>query len=179
MCSTTAAHRGRVTAGGIRQAAGPRGEALPTMRVNRCSRRKTWRGSARRGMARLDFGKRCATFRASWTGNFRSALGLWEFPEPFAFSGNDAETIGQEFRGNDVVSLIGLRRPKVMQTHWASHEVSHLEARGIGCLGHHDELKGKRASFPRLIRPPAASRKSSHPSASRNAACHTGRSSNR
>jgi len=74
------------------------------------------------------------TLILSWTGNFRSALGFWDFPEALRISGQSLQApalvlprrIAAKLGLDDLEGTIGLIRSQVMECHRPSHQVGEL-----------------------------------------------------
>jgi hypothetical protein len=84
-----------------------------------------------------------------WIGNFRSALGFWDFPEALRILGQSLQApalvlprrTAAELGLDDLEGAIGLIRTQVMESHRPSHQVGELKSGGIGGFRNYHQLK--------------------------------------
>ena len=87
---------------------------------------------------------------SSRTGNFRSALGFWGFPEALRFSGEALQTpssnlslwAAAELGFQNLIGPVRLQRPQRLDTDGSGHQVGQLHTGRVGFLRRHDDVKG-------------------------------------
>ena len=88
----------------------------------------------------------------SWTGNIRSALGFWDFPEALRISGEKfyspvfhfARWAAAELGFDNFISTVGLARTQMMNANGASNQVCKLQSGRVCRFRNHDEIERQR-----------------------------------